>query len=196
MGFFAAGLLVLVVCEFFYKTKSVTGKANLHTRAASESLPEQSSGLMPMLSMAPSASQAEQLSYSHHHWARPSSAVQVINTCSDSHRAFHLQVRKAQPSSTSALHAHLLTAQVFHPFPPLPVELVLFHCPVSPLPPGSGQHAAAMPMPCFTPSDLAPSGSYAEQQSPAMASDSRSCRCVPTARPGKSGSITVRLRSS
>lgn len=51
--FFGGGLLVLLVCAFFYRAQSVIEEANLDTRAATESFPVQSGGPVPMLSVAP-----------------------------------------------------------------------------------------------------------------------------------------------
>jgi len=48
-------LFVGLCLFFFYKTKSVIEEANLHTHAAAESLPEQSGGPAPTVSVPLSA---------------------------------------------------------------------------------------------------------------------------------------------
>ena len=175
----------------------------MHTCAAAESLPEQSGGPVPMLSVAPSATRAEQLSYIHYQRARPNSAFWMINMRSDSCRAFHLQGRKAQPCSTPALHAHPLTAQLFFPFPPLSIALMLSHRPLS----CSSSPTTVRPACCWNAHTTlrlscppyragAVPSSRILPRSVTVQHTNSSCWCVPSPMPGKSGSITVRLRSS
>lgn len=188
---------------FFLQNKCVIEEANLHTCAATESLPEQSGGTVPLLRVPPSAAWAEQLSYSHYQPARPSSAFRMINTCSNSCRAFRLWGRKAQPGSTPALRIHPLTVQLFFPFPPLSVALMCPHRPLS----HSSSPTTLRPACCHnTRAILRLSCPHIEQElcwaaEPCHGQSQSNtftalARASPSPMPGKSGSITVRLRSS
>lgn len=158
---------------------------------------------MPLLRVPPSAAWAEQLSYSHYQPARPSSAFRMINTCSNSCRAFRLQGRKAQPGSTPALRTHPLTVQLFFPFPPLSIALTCPHRPLSHSSPPTmlrpvccRNARAILRLSCPPYRAGAVLSSRALPRSVTVQHIHSSCPCVPSLMPGKSGSVTVRLRSS